>query len=205
MSDENADDDEDLAIRMMCGDQEALREVLKRHLEPVRDLLTGTYGTTVQPADIDEAVNRAIFTLWNAAGTYDKIKGTLGAWFYTIAQRAVLDIFRREKRHRRKHPLLGEEDVPEQCDPEPDEPLTKEVTKRLKDLGHIIEHKLKGHQKAIIEADLLAGGIADAGSLAERLNTTKDSIYVSRHKAHENIRKEMAQLAENRERLRGKR
>ena len=43
MCEEN--DDEELAIRMMCGDKEALREVLKRHLEAVRGLLAGTYGT----------------------------------------------------------------------------------------------------------------------------------------------------------------
>ena len=102
--------------------------------------------------------------------------------------------------------MLDQEfDAAEHCDdPEPDEPLTKEEKKELKDLDHVIEHKLKGHQKAIIKADLAAGGTADAGSLAEMLSTTKDSIYVSRHKALENIRKEMTQLAQERERLRGK-
>ena len=204
MAEEN--DDEELAIRMMCGDKEALREVLKRHLEAVRGLLAGTYGTTVQHCDIDDAVWRAIDKMWRTAGTYDKSKGTLGAWLYTMAQSAVIDIFRREKRHRRKYPLLDQEfDAAERCDdPEPDEPLTKEEKKELKDLDHVIEHKLKGHQKAIIKADLAAGGTADAGSLAERLSTTKDSIYVSRHKALENIRKEMTQLAQHGERLRGK-
>jgi RNA polymerase sigma factor (sigma-70 family) len=199
-------DDEELAIRMMCGDKEALREVLKRHLEPVRGVLAGIYGTTVQQGDIDEAVNRAIYKMWRTADTYNKNKGTLGAWFYTMAQSAVLDIFRREKRHRRKYPLLDQEfDAAEQCDdPESDEPLTKVEKKELKDLDHVIEHKLKGHQKAIIKADLAVGGTADAGSLAEMLNTTKESIYVSRHKGHENIRKEMTQLAQDRERLRGK-
>ena len=94
---------------------------------------------------------------------------------------------------------------PNDCDdPEPDEPLTKEEKQELKDLNYIIEHKLKGHQQAIIKADLAAGGTADAGSLAEMLGTTKDSIYVSRHKAHETIRREMTQLAQQRERLRGK-
>jgi RNA polymerase sigma factor (sigma-70 family) len=204
MSEEN--DDEELAIRMMCGDKEALREVLKRHLEAVRSLLAGTYGTTVHAGDLDEAVNRAIFKMWRKAGSYDKSKGDLGAWLYTMAQSAVLDIFRREKRHRRKHPLLAYEfDTAEDCDdPEPDEPVTKEEKKELKDLDHVIEHKLKGHQQAIIKADLANGGPSDAGSLAEMLNTTKESIYVSRHKALENIRKAMTQLAQERERLRGK-
>ena len=79
MSEEN--DDEELAIRMMCGDKEALREVLKRHLEAVRSLLAGTYGTTVHAGDLDEAVNRAIFKMWRKAGSYDKSRGDLGLGF----------------------------------------------------------------------------------------------------------------------------
>jgi RNA polymerase sigma factor (sigma-70 family) len=201
----DAQDDEDLAIRMMCGDKEALRIVLERHLEHIKALLQRIYGTTVQALDLEEAVSRATFTMWRKAGAYDKEKGTLRAWFFTLAQRAVIDIYRREKRHRRRSPLLPEDyDVPELCDPQADEPLTPDQKKELKDVDHVIEHKLKGHQKAIVKADLLVGEAADAGSLAEMLNTTKESIYVSRNKAHENIRKEMTQLDQTRERLRGK-
>ena len=198
-------DDEDLAIRMMCGDKEALREVLHRYLEPARDLLTSTYATTVQPLDIDEAMNVAIYRMFYAAGKYDKTKGTLRAWFYTIAQRAVIEIFRREKRHRRKHPLRDVEiDPPDTSnESENDEPLSKERKKELRELDNVIENKLKGHQKAIIKADLVADGVADAACLAEMLNTSKESIYVSRHKAHENIRKEMMHLIQERERSRG--
>ncbi len=144
--------------------------------------------------------------MWEDAGTYRKDRGSLGAWLFTMAQSAAIDVFRRERQHRQKHPLLKQEfDVAEDCDdPEPEEPLTKEDRQELKDLNYIIEHKLKGHQQTIIKADLAAGGTADAGSLAEMLGTTKDSIYVSRHKAHETIRREMTQLAQQRERLRGK-
>ena len=77
----------------------------------------------------------------------------------------------------------------EDCETEPDEPFSKDEKKELMELSQVIEHNLKGHQQAIIKADLAAGGTADAGSLAEILNTTTDLIYVSRHKAHENIRK----------------
>lgn len=201
----NETDDEDLALRMMCGEADALREVLRRHLEPVREVLDGKYRTTVQHADLDEAVNRAIYTMWNKAGEYDSSKGTLRAWFFAIAQRAVLDIYRRERRHRRKHPLLDvDSDVSDESDSATDEPASREEKKELQDLDYVVEHKLKGHQQFIIKADLANGFPADAGSLAEQLDTTKDSIYVSRHKAHDNIHKEMTQLAQSRERMRGK-
>jgi RNA polymerase sigma factor (sigma-70 family) len=199
----NESDDEDLAIRMMDGDEEALREVLRRHLEPVREVLEGKYGRAVQQADIDDAVNRATLKLWQKAGEYDKKVGDLGAWLYTMAQSAVIDIYRREKKLRKKHPSLPEEfDAPGQCEAEPEEP-TNEEKKELQDLDHIIENKLPTLQKAIIKADLIVGGTADAGSLAEIHGTTKNSIYVSRNKAHKTIRTEMMKLAQERERLRG--
>jgi RNA polymerase sigma factor (sigma-70 family) len=197
-------DDEDLAIRMMDGDKEALREVLRRHREPIKEVLEGKYGTTVQQADIDDAVNRAVFKLWNKAGEFDKSEGSLGAWLYTMAESAVIDLYRREKKHRRRHPVLPVNyDVAEAREEEPPE-LTKEEKKELKDLDHIIETKLPPLQKAIVKADLIVGGTADAGSLAELHNTSKNSIYVSRNKAHETIRGEMTKLAQERERLRGK-
>ncbi len=196
-------DDEDLAIRMMDGEKEALREVLRRHLEPIKEVLEGKYGTTVQQADIDDAVNRAILKLWQKAGEYKKKRGSLGAWLYMMAESAVVDVYRREKKHRRRHPILPDEyDVAEQCEESPE--LTKEEKKELKDLDNIIENKLPPLQKAIIKADLIVGGTADAGSLAELHNTSKNSIYVSRSKAHETIRREMTKLAQERERLRGK-
>lgn len=198
-------DDEDLAIRMMCGDREALREVLRRYLLPVKDLLTEKYGTTVQEADIDEAMNLAMYKMFQTAGSYDKSKATLRAWFYTIAQSALIDIYRREKRHRRRFPLRDPEYDPagDFDDPDPEEPVTKEEKQEIRQLNQVIENKLKGLQKAIILADLVAGGRADAAALAERFNTTKDSIYVSRHKAREKIRAEMPQFAQDQTKLRG--
>lgn len=202
MTDEG--DDEDLAIRIMDGDKEALREVLRRHLEPVREVLEGKYGTTVQQCDIDEAVNRAILRLWQKAGNFDKRMGDLGAWLYIMAESALIDVYRREKKHRRRHPVLPDEyDTPEDCENESHE-LTKDEKKELKDMENIIENKLPKLQKAVIKADLLVGDTADGASLAEIHGTSKNSIYVSRNKAHEAIRREMTKLAKERERVRGK-
>lgn len=199
-------DDEDLAAAMMCGDEEALRTVLRMHLEPVKELMKGTYGKTVQQILIDEAVSCAIAKLWRTAGKYDKARGTLGAWLYIMAQSQMLDILRREKRYRVRNPSLAPEyDCPVSCPTDgADQPKDKEEAQELKDLRYVIENKLQGDQRTIILADLAAGGRADGGSLAEILNTTKDTIYVSRHKAHEKIRKEMKEREHRRESLKGK-
>jgi RNA polymerase sigma factor (sigma-70 family) len=201
-----AADDESLAIRIMCGDREALREVLEEHLQQTRDLLTTMYHTTLHPGEINEAISAAVLKLLKYAHQYNKTKGGIGGWFFTMAQTAALDIIRREKRYRRRHRHLGSEDEPFVDYPvEVDgEPLTKEENHRLRDLNDIIEKKLTGLQQAIVKADLAAGEPADAGRLAEMYQTTKNSIYVSRNKAHGRIKKEMMELEQRRERFRGK-
>lgn len=201
-----AADDESLAIRIMCGDREALREVLEEHLQQTRDLLTAKYHATLHSGEINEAISAAVLKLLKCAHQYDKTKGGIGGWFFTMAQTAALDIMRREKRYRRRHRYLGPEneplvDYPVEVD---GEPLTKEENQRLRDLNDVIEKKLTGLQQAIVKADLAAGEPADAGRLAEMYRTTRNSIYVSRNKAHERIKKEMLELEERRERFRGK-
>src|SRR5207302_5874285 len=159
---DDRDHDEELAIRMLCGEEEALREVLEKYLEPVRELLIGTYGTTVQRPEIDEAVNLAIHRMWKKAHRYDKTQASLGGWFFTIAQRAVIDIFRRERRYRRRYALMDPEyDQEVDCSDEEEdqvETFTKEEKQEYADLKYVVEHKLKGNQKIIVLADLAAGG-----------------------------------------------
>ena len=201
-----ATDDESLAIRMMDGDEEALRHILREHLEPVRDVLAAIYGATLQLPEIDEAVNTAALKLRESAGQYNAALGTLDAWFFTLAQNAAIDIYRRERRYRGRNRRYGPADDPpvDRRPDDDDQPISKDQEQRLKELDYIIEHKLKGLQQAIIKADLAAGGLADAGRLAEIHSTTKNSIYVSRKKARENIRKEFMQRESRRDNLRGK-
>jgi len=67
----------------------------------------------------------------------------------------------------------------------------RSIDPRLEDLHRAIK-TLPPLQKAIIEADLAAGsGLADAGRLAEIHGTSMNSIYVSRSKARENLKKQV--------------
>lgn len=204
MTDET--DDEDLAAAMMCGDAEALRIVLKKHLGPVKEVMKGTYGKTVPQLLIDEAVSTAVAKMWRTAGSYDKARGPLGGWLFVMAQSAMLDILNREKRYRTRNPSMDPEyDRAVDCPADvSDLPEDRAEAQELQELKYVIENKLKGLQKAIILADLAAGGEANAASLAEIHNTSKGSIYVSRHKAHANIRKEIQQRQQRRDSLKGK-
>jgi len=198
-------DDEDIILRILCGEAKALRELLRRHLEPTKCSLERRHGAAVHSTDIDEAVNRAALTIWEKPDDFDPKRGNLAAWFYQLAEWALIDVYRKERRHRRKHPLIKDAfAVSDPCDDEPLPPPSKDHKQVLDDLKYVVDHKLKGNQQAIILADMLADGMADAASLAERLGTTKESIYVSRHKAHANIEKFMKERAQHSERLRGK-
>lgn len=202
----NAADDDDLILRMLCGEAEALREMLRRHLEPIKSSLQHRYRNMFDPAAVDEAISRAAMKIWGRPDKFDASLGNLASWFYQLSEWALLDVNRRERRHRRKHPLIVDGfDIPTACDDAADPLPAKGQRQELEDLQFVIEHKLKGNQQAIILADMLADGTADAASLAERLGTTKNSIYVSRTKAHDNIEKFMKERAQQRERLRGKR
>lgn len=83
-------------------------------------------------------------------------------------------------------------------------PSTRQADdKRLKDLEEVIE-ALPPLQRAIIRADIAADGTADNGRLAELHATSKNSVYVSRNKAHEAIRKGMQQRGHYQEKKKGK-
>jgi RNA polymerase sigma factor (sigma-70 family) len=206
MSDLSEDDDEALAIRMMDRDTEALRLILKRHTVPVHDLLTKTYPF-VQSADIEDAINIAAAEMWQKADQYDKDRADMGGWFFVIAQSRLLHILAKQQLERERFPMVDADfDLAELCKKDGAKnstPQTPERKRRLQEMAFVID-KLAPMQKAIILEDLALGESAPAAALAERLGTTKESIHVSRHKAHENIRNRVLERERRGETLRGK-
>lgn len=124
-------DEEGLAIRMMEGDQSALREVLELYGGRVRGWLHKRFSSVLQEGEINEAFNTASYRLWQSAGTFDKTQGSLGGWFLRIAQRAAQDILRREGKYQKRHADHDPaQDPAGECpdpadDPAPDRQTTK--------------------------------------------------------------------------------
>ena len=183
--------DSDIALRMAEGDQDGLRLLLERYGGRMKGFLVKRYADILQEGELDEALNVAVYNIWRFAERYDEGKGLLPSWCIRIAQRAAQSIVRREKKHRSKN---LEYDA--SYDPADDRPAEETVQAsdraadpKREDLHRAIE-TLPPLQKAIIKADLAAeSGLADAGRLAEIHGTTKNSIYVSRNKARENLSK----------------
>ncbi|MBL7132886.1 MAG: sigma-70 family RNA polymerase sigma factor [Phycisphaerae bacterium] len=187
--------DIDIVLMMMEQDEEGLRLLLQRYGGRLKGFLVKNYAGVLQPGELEEALNTAVFNIWRFADRYDEGKGLLASWCIRIAQRAAQSIIRREFGYRGKNL-----EYDPSYDPAGDPPDAREIESRdrsddprLKILHEAIE-ALPPLQKAIIQADLAAGGgLADAGRLAAIHGTTKNVIYVSRSKAREALRRHTEQ------------
>ena len=185
--------DSDIALMMAEDNEDGLRLFLARYGGRIKGFLVKRYAGILQEGELDEALNVAVHNIWRFADRYDEGRGPLPSWCIRIAQRAAQDILRRESKYRSKN-LEYDVSYDPAGDPPPEgtaEGLDRADDPRLEDLHRAIE-TLPPLQKAIIEADLAAGsGPADAGRLAEIHGTSMNSIYVSRSKARENLRKQV--------------
>lgn len=152
------------------------------------------FGNVLQEGELAEALNFAVYNIWRFADRYEEGKGKLVSWCIRITQRSAQSILRRESKYRAKNLEYDATYDPAGDPPEdgmvaeepPDDPRLEVLPKAIAMLPPL--------QKAIIQADLAADGLADAGRLAEILGTNKNNIYVSRHKARENLKRQVEEL-----------
>lgn len=196
-------DEEELALRLMDGDRQALRALLTLYGGKVKSYLRKRYGDKLQEQEREEALNTALLRAWRYSQSINLERGSLGGWFLGIAQRCAIDILNRELGQRLV--LLAHDpstDPVGDCK-KADEETDERVRKRLRDLEKVIDG-LGTMQRAIVRADLACGGPANSARLAARFSSSVNSIYVSRHKAHEAIRKGMQQRGHYTDRPGGK-
>lgn len=177
------DDDETLNLRIQCQEPEALVRLLELYGPIARGYLKKRYGNVLCDADIMGVLTTAVSRAWQYGDSYDPSR-SLKSWFLRIVQTQAIDMLKDKKEHRGVAFNLDRHDRPEVCD----EPIDKKTKQRIEALERCIE-KLEGKQKAIIQADLATDDVANAAWLADKLGTTANSIYVSRNKARENLRK----------------
>lgn len=190
--------DVELLLRVAIEeDGDALRGFLAIHKERVYGWLCKHHGEQVA----EEAFYRAAFKVWKYADRYTENKGAPGPWFLRIAQNEALSVLKGEKRHVHADLVLDPSYDPGDCGLEGEAEYSdsrkereKSREQRRRDLSAIVE-RLPKQQQAITKADLCdPSGTAPAGPLAAMLETSTGSIYVSRNKAREAIRREMTRL-----------
>lgn len=185
--------DSDIALMMAMQDREGLRLLIERYGGRLKAFLFKRFRSVLQEGELAEALNVAFYNIWRFADRYDESKGSLPSWCIRIAQRAAQSIIRRESGYRSKN--LEYDAMYDPAGDPPDEGAAEDHDDNLRiDALHKAIAGLPPLQKAIIQADLAADGLADAGRLAEIHGTSKNSIYVSRAKARETLRKQVEQL-----------
>lgn len=94
-----------LSTRFSEGHPTAIREVYTAYERPV---FAVAYRVLQDRGLAEEAVQHTFLQAWRAAGTFDA-RRELAPWLYTIARRAAVDLYRRERRHRADE--LGDRDI----------------------------------------------------------------------------------------------
>lgn len=187
--------DADIVLGMAMKDEEALRLFLQRYGGRMKAYLKKYYAHVLQEHERDEAFNWAIHNIWRFADRYHEGKGRFDSWCIRIAQRAAQSVLRREVKFCSKNREYEDDFDP--ADPSSenddthqlfgtDDPRWEHVLKAIDTLPAL--------QKAIVQADLAADGTADAQRLAEIHGSSIGSIYVSRNKAHANLKKRVDEL-----------
>ena len=184
-------DDESLVLRMMDGDEEALRLFIETHGRKIRGALKKKYRGVLAEPEIDEAMNWAAHKAFRSIDDYDVTRSSLRAWFYVIACRVAQDILKGENRNR--HQRLDFDPFGERpaSDPGRADGHAGSASNQERALHEAIEKVLTPGEHDVVLDDLAADGEADAARLAAKMGSTVGSVHALRSKARSKIRKYM--------------
>jgi RNA polymerase sigma factor (sigma-70 family) len=180
------DRDRVTARLLAAGDPEGLRRLLADHAGKVRAVLHKEFENVLDASEIDDAVAQASVRVWRQGRKFEAAKGTLRAWFYVIARNCGLRILA-NKRGRAGLSFVDDLDLHPQAVATVPDTETQARQKFLRDLYQCID-ELPALQRAVVLADLAAGGTAATEDLVAEMKTTSNSIYVSRTNARKSLR-----------------
>ena len=188
---------QELADKIAAGAPDALLQAVMGFGPKVRGWLRKRFGEVLSEIELGEAFNQATYNVWRFADRFDETKGNFGSWYLRIAYRTAQGILRRETKHLSRNLEYDPAYDPAVDHSKDDRDRSYYSDECVSDLQAIVNGRLKGLQRAIVLADLLAGEQADSERLAEVQNTSVNTIKVSRNKARKNIRKWMLEIGYN--------
>jgi RNA polymerase sigma factor (sigma-70 family) len=187
---------QEMAAKLLRGDEKVLAEILRNLGPAVQTLLTRKYRGLQTPEDIEDVLAIALFRLWRGRHLYDPERVSLQAWFYRIADNVVKDVLRSGWHKARQLETL----LPQF--PEKDSQVSSSGTspppednsghpQQIQDLREVVA-ALPEVQRQIIWADAQAkDAIAGTAALAQELGLPAGTIRVYRKRALDAIRTEM--------------
>lgn len=175
---------------LSSGDPEGLRRLLADHGGTVRWTLTREFSKVLDQLQIDDALSQASQRVWKSGHRFDPARGTLRAWFYVIARncaRRLLERQRSDATFRQVDDLDAHARRPSDAAvPTPPSPFVQDLRRCIDQLPRL--------QRAVVLADLAAGGSAPAAELAAELGTSANSVYVSRTNARKALKAALGRL-----------
>lgn len=180
--------DAEIVRLLQQQDGRGLQLLLEKHGGRARAGLRKTFGAALNDNEIDDAMSRASFRAWRSAAAYDPLRGTLRAWFFVQLRSAGLELLR-DRRRRREQLRPDLEQVVGGPDAAMADVAAGSSPGAYLAAVHACIAELPRKQRAVVEADLRAGEIADAAQLAQSLRTTRNSVYVLRSTARKALKK----------------
>jgi RNA polymerase sigma factor (sigma-70 family) len=177
-------DDDDIAVRLMCGEEAGIEELINKYGRRVAAALRAKFPD-ISNEDRSLALRYAAFKAARAADSFDEKKASLPAWFTKIAFNVVIDMLRTGKTEFRKTIEAGIETLEDEHTAKPFSQENEEAVdpEQLEDLKQAIE-ELPEQLKRVVKADLAAGGQAHTVDLAGELGLGVATIrqYRKRYK-----------------------
>jgi RNA polymerase sigma-70 factor (ECF subfamily) len=183
-------DDEDLALRMMEGDKDALRTALMTYGPKVEGYLRKQFGDTLDDNEHDYVFQSSLIKFWRKIATYDTSKGSLRGWWIRIARNAAIDHIRGKGSYAAKYKA---EDLDDPADDNKDDCGDVELVedsrekKRLERVHDFIHHKLVGYEKIVALNCFAIGGDPDIVRLAAKLGKPRSYVDTVKSKVKKKI------------------
>src|SRR5690606_36270429 len=156
------DGDADILALFAAADDGGLKLLLERHGAAVRTAVGKHFWgrRALTTLELDDVMNAACMLVWQHRDDYRPDRGTLHGWLYMVALNAARLLVRSRQRWIGK---TSGHDLGLVPAPPPGQPLR--ALPFLELLRECIA-KLSPQQRQVLEADLAAGGLADAKWLA---------------------------------------
>jgi RNA polymerase sigma factor (sigma-70 family) len=180
-------DDDNLALRMMEGDEDALRAAIKAYGPKVKGFLRKQFGDQLDQSERDYVFQQSLINFWEKIRTYDTDKGSLRGWWIRIARNAAIDHIRGEKRRKTEELDDPADDNSDDCG---DVELVEDSRekKRLDRVHDFVHNKLDGDERTVALNCFAIGGDPDIVRLAAKLGKARGYVDTVKSKVKKKIK-----------------
>jgi RNA polymerase sigma factor (sigma-70 family) len=187
---------DDVALRLMEGDENVLVDLLRHFAPALEECLYGRYKSCLSREDIEDVVAVAVRQLWDYRSQYDDKLAKVWTLLYLFANREAQDVISlgwhraRQRETTNVAELLENRATPPSHEERPTPPKAREAL--LRDLRDVVS-KLPDDQRKILLAKAMApDGEVTAGMLADEMGMPDGTVRVYLTRAKQTVRREMA-------------